>query len=898
MKWMRGFEMATALAVVFSFEAGAADQVAPTIHLVQGGQETSATTFSLSGGTAPSLVVNDDTDSAPRIGVTLSGGHLTAPTDILLTKAGVSLPTALSHSLTGPFAVKSSACAGITLAAPGANGSSCAVEIDFVPTDNGAATNNFRATLGSESKDVALTGTASGLARANVTASTGGTAITCASNNTPEVACGNFTIVNSGYFDATVTVALSGTDVTKFRTAIPSDCSTLSKGESCAVTVYATNLDYDGTYRATLAVTYASAGTGDWTGQTLTAASKALEVAATGFVDDLPNPFAFAAVTTGASQTMASEIVKITGLFGNVPVTVTGGNSSVLSVAGRAWSAAQQYIHDGETLQVRTVSGAASGTSAVQVRVGQTTATWNVVAESWRDMTPDAITIAETMAKPNTEVLSPWVPVHGVNGYVQLAVTGGGSPQIRVSEGDWASYGKVRGGDSFQVRLTSHASVGSSNQAAITVGASSVTWRVTSTVNSDDTPDAFTIAAVDAAPNEIVYSPEVTISGLTVGASITMSGADNLVQVDANGWGNSGTVVTGSKVRFRAKGATAAGQSQTVPIVVGGYSTSWTVNTVNETHAPTFAGLTDGIGFEFETQDGTYYLSKTGTASGISGNAPLSMSSDLQVNVGIGTWGGGTWVDASQKVTVATGQTIQFRLPKTKDGVPQWIRIGTYEDQLGIQKALHGQTVAFRIPTVVQKARIHMLAGGGHAETYDNSSNAGSGGAAGYIGGTVLNPEGLYGIAAPVTPAGGGGRMSQLKRRQGNDEVIATAGGGGSGGSTGSTGCRIAQGGQHHDGSFGATNGGSGTNGGGGAGGGNCGSNGAGGNGYVSSWLYDTVVVNGNAGTTVSGINPNYASSPSGLTSGYGTGSNQFGGSVYGGAGDDHTFGGTVVVTW
>ena len=99
--------------------------------------------------------------------------------------------------------------------------------------------------------------------------------------------------------------------------------------------------------------------------------------------DTTPDAFSFTDVTVQPLNTqISSDTVNITGITGNVSVSVTGDGSPEISINGGAWTTSGT-ITNGQTLQVRLTSANANmTTSSATVTVGTGSATWNVTTLS------------------------------------------------------------------------------------------------------------------------------------------------------------------------------------------------------------------------------------------------------------------------------------------------------------------------------------------------------------------------------------------------------------------------------------------------------------------------------------------------------------------------------------
>ncbi len=106
-------------------------------------------------------------------------------------------------------------------------------------------------------------------------------------------------------------------------------------------------------------------------------------------------------------------------------------------------------------------------------------------------------------------------------------------------------------------------------------------WFNTSAVIPDTTPDAFTFTdQTDVAVSTLTTSNSITISGINIGASVSVTG-DGSPQVSIAGgaWGTSGTINNGESLQVRLTSSANGSTASTATVTVGGVSDSWSVTT-------------------------------------------------------------------------------------------------------------------------------------------------------------------------------------------------------------------------------------------------------------------------------------------------------------------------------
>ncbi|WP_448205435.1 beta strand repeat-containing protein [Azospirillum sp. sgz302134] len=180
----------------------------------------------------------------------------------------------------GKFEIVSDTCSGAKLGPSSDPSGTCSIAVRAVATDNGTATGVLRIAHPSKTFDVPLSSTVTGMTQGVADLSGNQT---CAANRQTSVACGSFTVTNTGGFAIkNIAVVKTGADADKF--AYTHNCpASLTKGQTCTITAKAVGLTDNGTFSDSVAVSYASEGTGAWAGQTLTSAPRENTVTVTGW---------------------------------------------------------------------------------------------------------------------------------------------------------------------------------------------------------------------------------------------------------------------------------------------------------------------------------------------------------------------------------------------------------------------------------------------------------------------------------------------------------------------------------------------------------------------------------------------------------------------------------------
>lgn len=104
---------------------------------------------------------------------------------------------------------------------------------------------------------------------------------------------------------------------------------------------------------------------------------------------------------------------------------------------------------------------------------------------------------------------------------------------------------------------------------------------ITITPAGDTTPDAFQlIAQTDLAPGTVATSNAITVSGISSGTSISITGGEYAIQ-GGNWTSTAGSVTLGSQVQVRVAAPSVAGQTSTAQLTIGGVSGTFSATTRN-----------------------------------------------------------------------------------------------------------------------------------------------------------------------------------------------------------------------------------------------------------------------------------------------------------------------------
>lgn len=116
--------------------------------------------------------------------------------------------------------------------------------------------------------------------------------------------------------------------------------------------------------------------------------------------DSTPDAYAFTAVTNAEMATMvSSNIVTLSGLLDDAPVTISSLVTAQFRINGGAWTSSPSSISNGQTLQVRVASsGSASTQNIAQTSVGGVTSIFRVTTKAADPCDSPSVTVGTTCA--------------------------------------------------------------------------------------------------------------------------------------------------------------------------------------------------------------------------------------------------------------------------------------------------------------------------------------------------------------------------------------------------------------------------------------------------------------------------------------------------------------------
>jgi len=297
-------------------------------------------------------------------------------------------------------------------------------------------------------------------------------------------------------------------------------------------------------------------------------------------VDQVPDSFSFTAVSNATAGSSHSATATMAGLLD--PTTASATNGSVSPTTG---------IVTGTTI---TASGTApsSGSKTIAVTVGGVTGNFVISTAAPSDTTPNAFSFNDvTGSNASTVNTSNTINISGIDAAATVTASGNGT--VSVNGGSYTNSTTITNGQSINVRLTSNATLGTSNfvETTINIGGVTDTWRVT---NRD--------AVTASAPTALTLTQTTNTSGTAQTVTATASGGTGTPQVSndnstfySNGFAfsqnRSGSAVTYYARNVGEANSTVITATKLVPPVVTlsgiGNFTGRSASGENNTYAPT-----------------------------------------------------------------------------------------------------------------------------------------------------------------------------------------------------------------------------------------------------------------------------------------------------------------------
>lgn len=294
-------------------------------------------------------------------------------------------------------------------------------------------------------------------------------------------------------------------------------------------------------------------------------------------VDTEPSAFIFSDQTnTALNAVITSAPITVLGI--NTPSTVTAGGDEY-NINGGIYTTVAGMVNHRDTVTVRHTSAGtlSTATNTVLTINGNVSDTFTSTTAGV-DTTPDAFSFTDQSGiLRSTLVTSDTVTITGIT--VSAAVDAGGD-EYSINGGAFVTAaGTVNNNDTVVVRHTSAAGYFTAINTTLTVGGVTDVFSST-TVQGDNIPDAFVFTDVsDVAVSSTITSNTITIAGIVVPASITITGGEYSVN-GAAFTSASGMVSNGDTVVVRHTSSASNATVTTTGVSIGGVSESFISTTI------------------------------------------------------------------------------------------------------------------------------------------------------------------------------------------------------------------------------------------------------------------------------------------------------------------------------
>jgi hypothetical protein len=209
------------------------------------------------------------------------------------------------------------------------------------------------------------------------------------------------------------------------------------------------------------------------------------------------------------------------------------------------------------------------------------------------DNTPTAFDLGgpQTNAALNTYFQSSEITVAGLDNsdFALVSVTGA---QLSKNQGAYTTNGTTAvNGDDFRIRVLSSSSNGTSTSGTLTIGTVSDTYQVST--GQDTTVDAYDFTNQNSLElSTLVYSNTETITGISTGVSVSISGNSAEFSINGGSYGTSGTITNNQTLRLRMNTSGSFATNTSTTVNVGGVTDTWTITTRGQTPVTTPGSIT------------------------------------------------------------------------------------------------------------------------------------------------------------------------------------------------------------------------------------------------------------------------------------------------------------------
>lgn len=260
---------------------------------------------------------------------------------------------------------------------------------------------------------------------------------------------------------------------------------------------------------------------------------------------------------------MTSNSVTVSGIDAAAAISVSGGS---YSVNNGTFTITPGLVNNGDTVKVRHTSSANYATKVnTTLAMGGVSATFSSTTEAEpEDTTPSAFSFtAQTSVERSSTVTSNSITVGGINTPAAISVVGG---SYSINGGTFTNTaGTVTNGATVRVQHTSAAAYATKVDTVLTIGG--VEGIFSSTTLTEPTVMVF-LEQNDVRPSTVIESNTITVSGLTVPVTLSVSGGE----YSKNGGAytkTTGTVQNGDTLRVRHTSSSKSKTTVTTTLKLG-----------------------------------------------------------------------------------------------------------------------------------------------------------------------------------------------------------------------------------------------------------------------------------------------------------------------------------------
>jgi len=295
-----------------------------------------------------------------------------------------------------------------------------------------------------------------------------------------------------------------------------------------------------------------------------------------------PAAFSFVPTTAFTLLGTVSEPVTISGLVSPGRVQISGG---MFSVNGAPFTGTTGVVRNGDTLRLLVTAGPLIGdVRTATVTVGSYSTSWSVTTQAPVDTLVDQLKFPDVRSAPiNSEVVSPPIPVSGVNVVVPISINAPYSYSLNGGPytGD---QGVATPGDILRVRVLTGPEYGRTYSVDITIGGGTINWPVR-TASSPARPSRFTLAPASTysgalvLPGTVQFTQPVVVSNSTGPTAVSVT--NGLYSINGGAFtAAAGTVNEGDSIVVRFVMPTTYSASAAVTLRLGNVSSTLTLSTV------------------------------------------------------------------------------------------------------------------------------------------------------------------------------------------------------------------------------------------------------------------------------------------------------------------------------